>query len=105
MRILNGKKIVARSYEVEGMPMGFRAEPSVQQIELPLTLFGLKNREVNMEQFIKWCGKRCFPPERYDADRVLKSLGLKEYNVMDIVRITGARLIGADDIWVDFDNT
>lgn len=105
MRIMNGDRIVARSVNYGNMPLFIKAEPGTTMIDLPIPLFGMNKREVTYEEFLEWIKIRCFPPERVDADIVLKRLGLKKYDVYDIVRITKGVMTGDDKFWIDFDNT
>lgn len=45
---------------------------------------------------------RCFPRTRDRADKVLESLGLQQYNPLDIVRITHGQL-NCDYNWIRFE--
>ncbi len=104
MVIMNDNKVVAYPVcaEKTGVIIGMRMADGVQRIDVPLTLFGLHDTEVPIEKFFKWVEKRCFTPERLDADKLLKSLGLKEYNALEIVKITGGRITSKDNFWVDW---
>ena len=84
--------------------MGFRAEPWTTWQDTPQELFGFTKREVTFVEFVDWVGQRCFPRERLDADRLLKKLGLKEYDPMAIVERTKGVITAQDEIWIDFDN-
>ena len=88
MRIMNGDKIVARQVTKDDGSIVFRAEPWTTCMDTPLTLFGYNKREVDMQEFVTWAKKRCFPEERVDKDEVLKSLGLTRYDPWEIVKIT-----------------
>lgn len=105
MRIMREDRVIARSVEVQGLHLLFRAEPDVPQNDLPLDLFGFTGREVTSAAFFEWVSDRCFPAERVDAKKLLDFLGLKKYDPIAIVRKTGARLTGIDDFWVDWENT
>lgn len=104
MLIMNDTKIVARSFPDKGPIKGFRAEPNVPRIEIPLALFGRFKTEVTFTEFTAWATKRCFPPERVDAEDVLKALGLKTYDPWAIIQITEARLPMTDNFWIDFNH-
>lgn len=104
MRIMNGNRVVARPIKVQGIIMGFRAEPWTTWRDTPQALFGFKKREVTFAEFSKWVETRCFPRERMDADKLLRQMGLKEYNPMAIVEITKGVITAQDEIWIDFDN-
>lgn len=103
---MNGNKPVARLVNEKAFPM-VRAYDNVEWYELPYLLFGHKcyskcKREVTYEEFLAWAKARCFPPERIDAEDVLKMLGLERYDRYEIIRITGARSFTKDNFWVDF---
>lgn len=102
MLIMNGNRVVARSYPKGGPVQGFKAEPGTTCMDVPLELF--RNRqEITYNEFHDWVTKRCFPRTRYDADRLLKGLGLSSYDPWAIVKITKARLPMDDEFWVNFD--
>ncbi|MEC2463883.1 hypothetical protein P9X10_03050 [Bacillus cereus] len=51
--------------------------------------------------FIEW---RVFPKEREDCDKLLKELGLEEYDPLEIAKKTKASLI-EDGWWIAFNDT
>lgn len=48
-------------------------------------------------EFYLWLEDRVFPPNRIGAKKILKSLGLKKYNALEIAKRTRACLMG--DVW------
>ena len=50
---------------------------------------------------MKFLEMRCFPRTRYDCKELLKTIGLQEYNPLDIVRITHGRMVN-DFFWIRF---
>lgn len=53
------------------------------------------------QEIIEWFEGRCFPKTRDNKDEILKVLGLKEYDPLDIIRITHGVLFD-DYIWIKF---
>lgn len=104
MTIMNGNKPVAVVVMQGRFPIKIRALDGVKRLELPLPLFGLKATEVSYEKFLEWIKTRCFPKERMDCKECLETLGLKEYNPLQIVMKTQGRLTCHDDFWIDFNN-
>lgn len=102
MKLYNGDKLVAVSFEQNGLIWGLRALDDVPQMEIPLALFGFEGREVTYTQVLKWMEERCFPPNRIGVEDLLQKLGLKEYDPYMIAKRTQSRTIH-DEFWVDFE--
>lgn len=85
MLIMNGNRVVARSYPKGGPTQGFKVEPGTTCMDVPLELF-CNRQEITYNEFHDWVTKRCFPRTRYDADRLLKGLGLPSYDPWAIVK-------------------
>lgn len=64
------------------------------------TPFHLKN--VTAEMVMRFLRNRCFESTRPDKDDILRILGLKQYSVLDIVRVTHG-VMAEDYIWLRFD--
>lgn len=77
---------------------------NVPQHKLPLNLFVGDSRCVPLVEVVVWAKKRVFPKERTDCDRLLKTMGLAEYDAWEIVRKTGACLM-EDPYWLKFSDT
>lgn len=104
IRLMNGDKAVARLVNNDAFPM-MRAYDGIGFMELPVTLFGFgekSKKEVTYADFLKWAEERCFPPERYGAEDILKMLGLERYDRYEIIKKTNAELTCVDEFWVDF---
>lgn len=61
------------------------------------------NRELHRKIIKNWLEERVFPPERHDADEVLKDLGLTHYDFVAVLKYTKAKN-RYDEFWVDFDS-
>lgn len=108
MLIMNKDKVVARAvYNSVGVPIAVEAEPDALKSELPYALFspfidgGI--RKVTYEDFLYWVKRRCFPEGRSDKARLLADLGLSEYDEMEIVYRTNAKM-HLDNFWVDWES-
>jgi hypothetical protein len=54
----------------------------------PMGLFLLGRDRMPYAWFVEWMKDRVFEPLRPDRDILLKSIGLKEYNIVDIIEKT-----------------
>lgn len=100
-KIMSGNKVIAiAKKEKSGVYM--EAIEGIPQHLLPIALFGWDKRRVSMLEVIDWASSRCFPPDRVDADRILKEMGLDRYDPWEIAKITKAKLISEDKFWIDF---
>ena len=77
------------------------AEEGVGYFDLPYGLFGGKSLEVSMLEFVDWASTRCFPKERYGADKLLAMLELDFYDGFDIVMKTKGVLM-TDNFSIDY---
>ena len=68
---------------------------------LYLLPFG-KDTDPSWEDYLDFLRERCFPPNRTGAKRILKYLGLAEYDPIAIVHKTHG-VMNDDYIWLRFD--
>lgn len=57
------------------------------------------NDEITVEEVLDWLQDRCFPETRANCKELLKMLGLKTYDVIDITKITHGLMMD-DYIWI-----
>lgn len=74
----------------------FTLVKGVPDFFIPQDLF-MKRQEVTIYEVDLWLQERVFPPERIGAKKLLKSLGLKKYDAMEITKKTRACLM--EDGW------
>ncbi len=60
--------------------------------------FGIVEKP-DWKDFSRFLSERCFPEERGDRDEILKVLGLREYDPLQIIQITEGRQAD-DDLWL-----
>lgn len=102
MRLMHSNTILAESKIIGGVPYMVVC-PGVDRRLLPFMLFG-DDDKITSFKFAKWAKKRCFPPERMDAAKLLAEMGLDHYDAWEIIKQTNARLTCIDEFWVDFKN-
>jgi hypothetical protein len=88
---------VALSYELEGTKR-FRLVENLPSFFIPQDLF-LGRNEISIYELDMWLEDRIFPSDRVGVKKILKSLSLKKYDVLDIVKITRACLM-EDGWWI-----
>lgn len=87
--------ILWKDIEIVRMPEVLRPEL------MPIDLRFSGNRVDDLD-FVKWLGTRVFQESRLDLDDLLKSLDLKEYDVLAIASKTKAILTGVDHYSVEW---
>ena len=105
MRIMNDDKVVAHAtYNSSGIPIYVEAEDTASKHDLPYSLFNpfADVRRVPYDEFLYWVKQRCFPENRQNKERLLADLGLSEYDALEIVYRTNARM-HVDSFWVDWE--
>lgn len=65
-----------------------------------MTVFGVNKPTI--DGLLEFFEERVFPETRPDSDVLLKMLGLREYNPLDICRKTHGKC-WEDDMWIRFD--
>lgn len=65
-------------------------------------LFPIGMNKVGTLIVTEWFEERVFPPERQDKEVLLETLGLKEYNLLKIIKITRASCL-KDPTWIKFE--
>jgi hypothetical protein len=88
---------VAFSYDLEGVKR-FRLVENLPSFFVPQDLF-LGRTEISIYELDMWLEDRIFPPDRVGVKKLLKSLGLKKYDVLAIVAQTRACLM-EDGWWI-----
>lgn len=80
-----------------------RLNPNIQAVWLPYIFYiGL---DKDMEIVINaWLKERIFPKNRLGANKMLKALGLRRYNLKKIAEITRCSVI-TDPYWIAYEDT
>lgn len=76
-------------------------EENIDIFYIPLDMFSRGRKEIPLIEVVDWLDDRVFPSERMDAEKLLKQLELKEYNVYKIAEITRASML-EDGWWIAF---
>ncbi len=83
-----------------------KVNPGIDQRLFPILFSGpeIETTEDIYDDVEFWCEERVFPPNRMGKNKLLKILGLKRYNHIDIVRITRASMM-TDGYWLVLDES
>lgn len=100
VKLMYSDKIIADTVEKDGVPC-LQLRKGLLPEQIPFGLF-MNSEYETLFKIHDWACKRCFPPERFGADELLKELGLDKYDRWEIVKRTGAEMTGVDKFWIDF---
>lgn len=103
MRLMRFDEVLAVQKNIDDKPY-MVALDDVDYGLLPFGIFDKETRMVSAFRFAEWAKKRCFPPERMGADKLLEELGLDRYDAWEIIKKTKALMPGMDDFWIDFEH-
>lgn len=101
MKLMCRNEVIADTVKIDNMYY-LKLRDGVEPIDVPFGLF-MKSKYEDLFRIQKWASTRCFPPDRFGADELLKELGLDRYDPWEIVKKTGARMTGLDEFWIDFE--
>lgn len=88
------------SLDVEGYLTRLASGTTISKLPMNI-FFPINGESMRFSEFEDWLAGRVFPKDRKDASNVLRGIGLKEYDVFDIARVTKASSI-EDDFWLMF---